>query len=315
MTQTPSKAKVSSKEEKPTNWLSLNPSKRRGEIFFLKWSVIWIGIMAYIVASRIFEIFTAESYMVVGLIIGIPPIVIPFLFPGDDADIPWRERYTTKANIFVFILAWTSNYLWTHYFYNVLGTSYTFPAWRFNDVPFCLYLITHSYFATYHVFSTIVIRKAWQFFNNKLHASSFIFVSIVIIAMSYFVAFAETFTIQNFPYYVIPDQMAMYVFGSVFYALYFVVSFPMFYRMDENVGENWSCSRAFFEGWAACGLITQALDLWRLGFGPISNFANINSVAHPAAAAVTNSNEAMAQAEISAHPASPNKVQGVPFVY
>ena len=78
--------------------------------------------------------FTATSYMIVGVIIAGPPIVLPLLFPGSDASIPWSQRYTTKANVWIFILSWMANYFWTHYFYQVLGTSYTFPAWRLNDV-------------------------------------------------------------------------------------------------------------------------------------------------------------------------------------
>lgn len=72
--------------------------------------------------------------MITGLIIALPPMILPFLFPGPDAAIPWHQRYTTKANVWIFILSWMANYFWTHYFYHVLGTSYTFQAWRLNDV-------------------------------------------------------------------------------------------------------------------------------------------------------------------------------------
>ena len=36
--------------------------------------------------------------------------------------------------MWIFILSFIGNYLWTHYFYNLLGASYTFKAWRLNDV-------------------------------------------------------------------------------------------------------------------------------------------------------------------------------------
>ncbi len=67
-----------------------------------------------------------------------------------------------QANAWIAIMAWIANYLWTHYFYHVLHTRYTFIAWRLNDVPFCLYLITHSYFATYHVLAACALRRLWQ---------------------------------------------------------------------------------------------------------------------------------------------------------
>ncbi len=36
----------------------------------------------------------------------------------------------------------------------------------------------------------------------------------------------------QFPYYEMVDRMAMYKVGSLFYAIYFFVSFPMFFRWD-----------------------------------------------------------------------------------
>ena len=72
--------------------------------------------------------------MVTGLVIALPPMILPLLFPGSDASIPWMQRYTTKANVWIFILSWVANYFWTHYFYQVLGATYTFAAWRLNDV-------------------------------------------------------------------------------------------------------------------------------------------------------------------------------------
>jgi cycloeucalenol cycloisomerase len=136
-------------------------------------------------------------------------------------------------------------------------------------VPFALYLITHSYFHFYHVLSNIALRWAWRKFDNRVTIVSFLAVSILIALLSYVVAFMETFSIQQFQYYHIPDRHAMYVYGSMFYALYFVVSFPMFLRMDEEPNECWSLSRATIDGLAACMAITQLLDFWRLWVGPI----------------------------------------------
>jgi hypothetical protein len=38
----------------------------------------------------------------------------------------------------------------------------------------------------------------------------------------------------QFPYYTFVDRSKMYSVGSLFYAIYFFVSFPMFMRIDEN---------------------------------------------------------------------------------
>jgi cycloeucalenol cycloisomerase len=45
-----------------------------------------------------------------------------------------RQTFVVQANIWIFILSFIGNYVWTHYFYNLLGASYTFEAWRLNDV-------------------------------------------------------------------------------------------------------------------------------------------------------------------------------------
>lgn len=46
----------------------------------------------------------------------------------------------------------------------------------------------------------------------------------------------------------------MYKYGLTFYALYFVPSFPMFFTMDEKVGENW-CLWKTIQSSMAAGMI------------------------------------------------------------
>ena len=56
--------------------------------------------------------------------------------------------------------------------------------------------------------------------------------------MSYSTAFMESLTICGFPYYSFEDRDMAYTLGSAFYGIYFLVSFPMFLRVDENVRAN-----------------------------------------------------------------------------
>lgn len=98
--------------------------------------------------------------------------------------------------------------------------------------------------------------------------------AVVVFSLAYATAYGETLTIAHFPYYsfkargastlallaccrgasvlyrleqaprpdkhndpthaFVQDRSRMYSVGSLFYAIYFFVSFPMFYRMDEN---------------------------------------------------------------------------------
>lgn len=51
-----------------------------------------------------------------------------------------------QANLWIAIFSFIGNYFWTHYFYRLLGASYTFPSWRLNDVRarVCMRLMLHS---------------------------------------------------------------------------------------------------------------------------------------------------------------------------
>ena len=74
------------------------------------------------------------------------------------------------------VFSFIGNYFWTHYFYQVLGASYTMQTWDLNQVPvtsdgtfrrrlnawqvpICMYFITHAYFCLYHTLSNMLIRQ------------------------------------------------------------------------------------------------------------------------------------------------------------
>jgi len=81
----------------------------------------------------------------------------------------------------------------------------------------------------------------------------------------------ETFTIAEVPYYSFTDRYAMYVLGSTFYGLYFVIAFPMFARVDEHVGESWSLSKTAIDSLASAMIVFILCDFWRLAIGGIGN--------------------------------------------
>ncbi|UJR10976.1 hypothetical protein I4U23_015161 [Adineta vaga] len=257
---------------------SSNPEKARAEQFFLLWSLIWISILFYIVYSQWFETFTPYHYLTLGLLLFIFPTIFPVLFPKVflSSHLPISRRYTTKANLYIGIFSWIANYFWTHYFYVVLHATYTFKAHRLNDVPFALYLITHSYFHLYHVLSSIMMRLVWRRMPTKGKIRYF-YVGIIVIIVSYIVAFLETFTIQHFPYYDIPDRYAMYAYGSMFYGIYFIVSFPMFARLDEEAN-TWNLSQTIIDVLACCMIVTQLLDFWRISIGHVTRAPAANPV-------------------------------------
>lgn len=75
------------------------------------------------------------GYMMVGLVTALPCVLLPLLLqPKAEAGKPWLQRYWVKANIWIAIFSFVGNYFWTHYFFQLLGASYTFKAWRLNGV-------------------------------------------------------------------------------------------------------------------------------------------------------------------------------------
>lgn len=65
------------------------------------------------------------------------------------------------------------------------------------------------------------------------------------------------------------DKEAMYSVGSLFYAIYFFVSFPMYFRMEERPRKQWTAAQAALDSLAAGMLVTILLDFWRLSVGSI----------------------------------------------
>jgi len=266
--------------------LSPNPAKRAGEKFFLQWAVVWIAIMAAVVSTKSFEWMGAWHYLYVGAAIGVPCVAIPLVWPlRAEQHMPWWDRFSFKNNVWNFIVTFYGLWCWQMYFYVVLCTRYTFSVkeLRFNNVPVALFLITQGYFTLYHTLSDMALRayrRKWgpaMEVSTPNHSSScscstllrmagfFAFVCTFSIA----VAFTETFTIQNFPLYEIFDRTAMYLYGSVFYALYFVVSFPMHLGIDELPGQNLPLQQVVLNALASCAVITFLCDMWRIAIGPI----------------------------------------------
>ncbi|XP_057832214.2 cycloeucalenol cycloisomerase [Cryptomeria japonica] len=258
-------------------WLAPNSSKRWGELFFLLYSPFWLALLLGIVVPyRMYEKFKELEYFLLGLATLVPSLLLPFLFIGkEDSCKNWYDRYWAKAHLWIMIFSYVGNYFWTHYFFKVLGASYTFPSWRMNDIPHTTFFLAHVCFLFYHAVSNITLRRLRHAISELPGYMQFAIEAVWIFTLSYFIAFLETYSIANFPYYDFEDRAAMYKVGSLFYAIYFFVSFPMFIRLDEKASDPWSLSRTTIDALGAAMLVTILLDLWRLFLGPI-----VNTTAH-----------------------------------
>ncbi|CAA7016997.1 unnamed protein product [Microthlaspi erraticum] len=252
-------------------WLAANPSKRWGELFFLFYTPFWLTLsLGIVIPYKLYETFTELEYLLLSLVSAVPAFLIPMFLVGKaDTSLSWKDRYWVKANLWIIIFSYVGNYFWTHYFFRVLGASYTFPSWKMNNVPHTTFFMTHACFLFYHVASNITLRRLRHSIADLPDSLRWCFEAAWILALSYFIAYLETVAIANFPYYEFVDRNAMYRVGCLFYAIYFIVSFPMFFRMEEKSSEKWDLSRVAVDALGAAMLVTIILDLWRLFLGPI----------------------------------------------
>ena len=217
------------------------PSKRAYESWVALYTPIWILAFGVIVAFRMYETFSAASYMVVCVGLALPFLLQPALYPSAGFDSPDQHRpllrrYSFKANLWLAVYSFIGNYYYTHYFYNVLKAKYTMPAHRLNNVPIALFFATHFYFSTYHLFSNIMLRLVETAFAPSARRTLLFWAVVTVFA--YFTAYMETLTISSYPDYSFEDRHAAYTLGSAFYGIYFLVSFPAFYYFDRNVDDT-----------------------------------------------------------------------------
>jgi len=267
---------MTQKTEKETSgyWFSKIPSKNWSEKFFLYWSLVWITVFSLIVATEAYKVFYDVEFFILGLFVSMPCIIIPYFFPcAADKDKPLWDRYWVKANVWIALFGFVGNYFWTHYFFVLLGATYKFPVdFQLNQVPVFLYFVTHAYFISYHSATTPILRRYWTAFGGKKSVLKTAGSVVIVFAMAYFTAFMEAWTMEKVPYYAIQDRERMYTIGSAFYMIYFIISFPMYARIDETGpqrNEKWSVSRTAIDSLASAMIVFCLCDFWRLIIGSI----------------------------------------------
>lgn len=152
--------------------------------------------------------------------------------------------------MWIVIFSYVGNYFWTHYFFTVLGASYTFPSWRMNNVShnnsnnlccgcklFCLvilfiygnaisiyiyfyfvqvphttFLLTHVCFLFYHMSSNITLRRLRHSTADLPEKIQWFTEAAWILALAYFIAYLETIAISNVSIFMISVLSIIIVF-------------------------------------------------------------------------------------------------------
>ena len=252
----------------PGRWLPSKGEKREYEVWALKYSVVWMGSFAVIIAFQLYEAFDALTYFVVCGGLALPLVLQPLVARGPAGKKAKSvvAQHAVRAQLWIALFGFVGNYWYTHYFYCVLRAIYTMPAWRLNGVPIAMFFATHFYFSSYHVLANLVLRKA-----RTAHAPGWRRAALTVAligAMSYTTAFMETLTISNFPYYDFENRDMAYTVGSAFYGLYFIVSFPVYHALDEpDLRGPASLADVAFSSLGSAMAVLLLLDVSRLLLG------------------------------------------------
>jgi cycloeucalenol cycloisomerase len=271
-------------------WFSENPDKAWGEKFFLTFVPVFFLYNGVIQSMGWLD--TNDFWHVVqNLGMWIPYCVLLPAWLRRHSGVHWRESYWFKFNLYQFVFVFIVTYFHTEYFFEVLGLRYRFDdvtlyfdsalvgpdeataAAEYKKVPPGMYLNAVAFFIVYHSVAVVCMRRVWTMVKGSgVLARRLAWIAIVAVA-SLFFAWAETRlyitqAASGNVWYV--DLDAMLLWGSVFYSLYFVASFPSVYRLDETMSEKrWSLSRSIIEACAAGAISLLLIDLWTGFIGPI----------------------------------------------
>jgi cycloeucalenol cycloisomerase len=270
-------------------WFSKNPDRAWAEKLYLIFIPIFFAYnalmqgMGWVDAGNFWHI-TQD------LLMWLPYCVILPLILRRNSGVVWHQDYWFKLQIWMAVFVFFATYFHTEWFFTVLGMRYNFEhvTWYFDSrlcgpdeatalqnhekIPPGIYLNTMAFFTIYHNAACVVMRRVRSMttsFGPALKWGSWV---VIVAAASYFFAYAETFfyiqpAVKSTVYYL--DKQRMLAIGSFCYMLYFIVSFPNVYRLDEPPGPKWTLSRCAIEAGFVSMLTLLFIDLFAWVYGPI----------------------------------------------
>lgn len=270
------------------HWFSRNPDKAWAEKFFLAYIPVFFAYNALMQQTGWLD---AGNFWHItqNLIMWFPfCVVLPWVLRRNSG-VPWQQSYWFKLNLYMAVFIFFCTYFHTEYFFDVLGLRY-----RFNDVslyfdsvlvgpdeatalaqhkkvPPGMYLNSIAFFIVYHTAAIVLMRRIRSMTEGWGATTKRLAWVVIVAATALFFAWAETY------FYITDDAAAnvwyvdlerMLKWGSIYYAMYFIVSFPNVFRLDEE-HSDWSLSRTVLEACAVSAISLLLLDLWALILGPV----------------------------------------------
>jgi|GEM_PF-377810 len=274
----------------PGHWFSRNPDKAWAEKLYLWFIPVFFGYNALIQKMGWLDVGNFW-HVAQNLLMWLPYCLLLPAILRRGSGVPWRRSYWFKFNLYMFVYVFFATYFHTEYFFETLGIRYRFPhvslyldsallgpdestaAQNFEKVPLGMYFNAIAFFIVYHTASVVLMRRVRTLTPDAPRMLRLALWIVTVAAAAYFFAWAETFFYINSSakanvWYV--DLPRMLSLGSACYALYFIVSFPNVFRLDEDpAGERWSLSRTVIEASFVSMLVLFLLDLFTWVVGPI----------------------------------------------
>ncbi len=269
-------------------WFSSNPDKAWGEKFFLLYVPVFFIYNAVVQFAGWLDVgnfWNITQNLLMWALCLVPPMFLQKRATG----IALHQTYAFKFNLYMAVYIFFATYFHTEYFFDVLGLRYNFPQVTLyfdsalvgpgqagalaehKRIPPGMYLNAIAFFVVYHSLAVVLMRRIRNLGTHLAPAARTALWVVTVAATAGFFAWAETWfyvgeTARQWVWYV--DLEKMLTWGSVYYALYFLVSFPNVFRMDEDAGgERWSLSRTVIEASAVSMISLFLIDLFTLLFG------------------------------------------------
>lgn len=272
------------------HWFSKNPDKAWAEKYFLVFIPIFFAYNALIQKMGWLDIGNFW-HITQNLLMWLPYCALLPWWLRRNSGIPWQQSYWFKFNLYMAVFVFYVTYFHTEYFFEVLGMRYRFPKvtlyldsallgpneatafLQHKKVPLGMYLNSIAFFIVYHTASVVCMRRIRTLTQSAFPAIRHLLWAVTVAATAYFFAWAETFfyitndAAANVWYIDVPRMLRL---GSICYALYFIVSFPNVFRLDEDPGQKpWSLSRIIVEASFVSITVMLLLDIFTWVHGPI----------------------------------------------
>jgi len=275
-----------------SKWFSTNPDKAWGEKFFLSFVPVFLVYNTLMIKLGWLDVGNFW-HITQNLAMWIPYLLILPAVLRRNSGVAWYDSYWFKFNVYMTVFVFFVTYFHTEYFFQILGFRYSLPKVTINidsylvgpsevtalaehkKIPIGMYFNAIAFFTVYHTLAVIAMRRIKNTLTGASPTLQSVGWVIIVAATAWFFGWAEPRFYNTNPeaaqvtWYI--DIQAMLKYGAFFYALYFVVSFPNIFRLDEKPDEpRWTISRCILEASAVSMISMLLLDLWGWFIGPIA---------------------------------------------